>query len=129
MIYTLSEVAGRPIYPFFFMVAIAAVVLWFAAWSDTELGWGGHMCFLVVASGILAVAFYTRETYEPPKNTRVVGELVDNYEALVREKTGKATYADVPYSYVIYKLPDGSQVSFKRESGRVYPKNVYLYGN
>lgn len=131
MIYTLSPVEGRPIYIMFIFFAIVAIGVWYASWKDEEQKYGlfTHGFFAVVTSAILAVAFYSKENYHPPKNEKVVGELVDNYEALVREKTGKATYSDVPYSFVIYRLPDGGQVSFKRESGRVYHQRIYLYGN
>lgn len=114
---------------------IGAVLLWIAfvywrEWKDS--GWGfplGGVFLTLTSVLIFGAAWLGQDSFTENPNTKIVGTLVDNYEATVREKTGKHTYSDVPYSFVIYALPDGGQVSFRRNTGHVYPKHVYMYRN
>ena len=132
-VYTLSPEYATRGYIAGYLIGI--VLLWLAflywrEWKDSGYGFpvGGTLLTLATAF-VFWLSWYSQDTFVENPNAKVVGTLVDNYEDTVREKTGKHSYADVPYSFVIYALPDGGQVSFKRASGRVYPKNVYLYRN
>lgn len=132
-VYSLSpEYASRG-YIGGYLIGIVLLVFAVMCWREWKNDGYGFPGFAVGISIMTAIAFwlswYSHDTFVENPNTKIVGTLVDNYEDTVREKTGKHSYADVPYSFVIYALPDGGQVSFKRASGRVYPKNVYLYRN
>lgn len=78
------------------------------------------------AVGFLFLGIHLQSIYIPVKPETVIGTKVGGYEATTRELSGRiVTY--VPREYVVYATPDGSEVSFKRAVGVVYPKNVILY--
>lgn len=116
-----------------YLIGIILLALAVACWREWSNDGYGFPFFAVCVSVFSALVFWlaweSHDSFRENPNTKIVGTLVDNYEATVREKTGKHSYSDVPYSFVIYALPDGGQVSFKRATGKVYPKNVYLYRN
>ena len=93
------------------VLLVFAVMCW-REWKDSGYGFpvGGTLLTLATAF-VFWLSWYSQDTFVENPNTKIVGTLVDNYEDTVREKTGKHSYADVPYSFVIYALPDGGQAS------------------
>lgn len=101
----------------FVMTALAAhLEYWtFGEWIVKFSLW------MSVAMGIGWVVF---DKPIPPKNELVVVELMDDSWHL-REKSGKRY---VENGYLMYMTPDGP-VSFKRNTGQVYPQKATLYKN
>ncbi len=71
-----------------------------------------------------ATFFYYNRTI--PLNQKVVGTLVQQYSQ-EEYTTGKHKQL-INQGYVVYRVPEG-EVSFRRGTGVVYPKNAILYMN
>ncbi len=131
--YSLSPVYASQVYLIGYLIAFGLLWLAFLHWRE----WKNLRDGFPLAGPILAIAgaivlyfsLYSHDTFVENPNTKIIGTIVNNYEATVRVNTGKHTYSDVPHSFVIYALPDGGQVSFQRVPGHSYPKNVYIYRN
>ena len=79
------------------------------------------MGLLVLIATVITV--YTRPKYD---NIQVVGTKVDQYEQT--EMTTGKNKRQYMQGYVVYKVPEG-EVSFRRNTGVVYPQQAIIYMN
>lgn len=80
---------------------------------------------IVIPAAVLILNIAAYNSWKPvpePSNTQVIGTLVDGYETVV--SSGKRQNS--PAMFIIYQVPEG-EVSFRRQSGVVYPQRVILY--
>lgn len=78
---------------------------------------------LSIAYIICFVGYANRTVYE---NIPVTGVLVDQYAQ--QEYTSGKNKRLIDQAYVVYRVPEG-EVSFRRETGVVYPKEALLFMN
>lgn len=78
---------------------------------------------MVIAYTIGLIGYAHRNVYE---NIRVTGILVNQYAQ--QEYTSGKSKRLIDQAYVVYRVPEG-EVSFRRETGVVYPKEALLFMN
>lgn len=128
--YTLQPVADLTNYHGGFVVwliiAVIIVVASVAFFEDYLPVTVVVACFCIAMTFHVGYRSFYNPGYTPPKNEKVIGELVGDYG--VMRNTGGKTNRTYIQPYVVYRVPEG-EVSFPRSEGALYPNRAIIYKN
>ena len=129
--YTFIPLADIPVGHGGFQVicAMALIVIFVVLLNDANDFFGTFFVCSMITLAAYGVSFHwTDQTTKTFANTQVQGEFA-GYQPEVRlEKSGKSSYYDNHYMYVMYTV-NGNPVIMRAREGIEYPKHAILYKN
>lgn len=120
---TLNDHSG-----FYFVTAVCIILLLMVWGSSSKIGKIIGTIVYPTIIGLAAAVSWSTGDVRHYENRPVEATLVGFQAEGFSEKSGKR-YADVHYTYVVYKVPGEGNVMLRASPGQSYPDKAILYAN
>lgn len=109
-----------------YLIVVFIGVMW-GLWREMVMLPAATVVMVIVAY-VFMVDVPRREQQRAEAQQRyIIATRVESFDSVGSVRISKHTRSQVPTMHILYQIPSGEVISFRRYDGHVYPEQVKLY--